>query len=259
MFTEGNIPWNKGLKTQAHTQEWKDTVSARLMGRTSWNKGLKMSKEYCEKISLARLGNKNALGMKHTEMTKKRISEKRKNHQGAWLRKKLPEKTKQKISNTNKRKIFNETYRKNLSDSATGRKLSEETKNKIRKARLTQIIPYKDTKPEKMMQIALALRKIKFEKHKAVFGQPDIFIRPNICIFIDGDFWHANPKHYKMNDVILGEKTAQQIWAKDNAVTHRLSEQGYFVMRLWESTILNNTDQCAEKIINVLKNQIEVK
>ena len=34
-------------------------------------------------------------------------------------------------------------------------------------------------------------------KHKGVLrAQPDIFIEPNICIFVDGDYWHCNPNDY---------------------------------------------------------------
>ena len=33
-------------------------------------------------------------------------------------------------------------------------------------------------------------------KHKPIRGQPDVFIHPNICVFVDGDRWHANPKPF---------------------------------------------------------------
>jgi group I intron endonuclease len=47
-------------------------------GQKAWNKGLKQSKEQREKNSLNKMGNKNMLGKKHSEKTKKRWSEKRK-------------------------------------------------------------------------------------------------------------------------------------------------------------------------------------
>lgn len=51
----------------------------------------------------------------------------------------------------------------------------------------------------------------------------DFFILPNICLFTDGDYWHGTrfPK--------------RQI--KDKIITSNLIEEGYMVIRLWESDI----------------------
>jgi len=115
----------------------------------------------------------------------------------------------------------------------------------------------KNTKPERMMQIALSLNGVKFEKHKAILGQPDIFIEPNICIFVDGDYPHANPKQYKASDRIYGKFAAEK-WARDSYVTHELSRLGYIIIRLWQSDITKNTQGCAEKIIKSIKQRVEV-
>ena len=123
-------------------------------------------------------------------------------------------------------------------------------------AQLNKIVPSKDTKPERMMQIALALNGIKFEKHKAISGRPDMFIEPNICVFVDGDFHHANPSKYKYDTIIwkkYGIVKASDIWAYDNTINHKLSLLGYFVIRLWTSDIKKNTQGCAEKIIHMIK------
>ena len=73
---------------------------------------------------------------------------------------------------------------------------TEETLQKIRDARAKQVLPVKDTKPEKDLQEILNEKGIEFEKHKSILGQPDIFIEPNTCIFVDGDYWHANPEQF---------------------------------------------------------------
>lgn len=139
----------------------------------------------------------------------------------------------------------------------TGRKnipLSETHKAKLKIARRKRVYPKKDSIPEQMMQLALTLKEIKFEKHKALIGQPDIFIEPNLCIFVDGDFWHANPSQYKADKYMFHGRYAKDIWARDIFVNHELTKQGYNVMRIWVSDIESNIDKCAENIIRLIQN-----
>ena len=133
--------------------------------------------------------------------------------------------------------------------------ITEESKAKIREARLHQVFPVKDTKPEKLIQNMLKVAKIKFQKHIPVRGQPDIFIEPNIAIFVDGDYWHANPKFYKANERIKypgGYKKPIDKWKKDKMITRYLKKNGYDVLRLWEYDINNYPEKCLRTIINAL-------
>src|SRR5574337_583262 len=80
----------------------------------------------------------------------------------------------------------------------TGVLHTEHTKEQMRKARSNQIFPKKDTKIEKMMQIALSLNGIKWTKQKLFendqfYHRVDLFIEPNICVECDGDYWHKKP------------------------------------------------------------------
>ena len=52
-----------------------------------------------------------------------------------WFGKKLSDETKQKISKANKGKHFNDESKQKLSNSLKGRKLSEETKQKMKEKR----------------------------------------------------------------------------------------------------------------------------
>lgn len=144
--------------------------------------------------------------------------------------------------------------RKKIAESNTGKILSNKTKEKIREARLLQIIPYKDTSIEVALQEALRKEHIEFETHKALFGQPDIFIKPKLCIFADGDYWHANPSKYIQDSVIFKKNgiIAKRVWDKDAKVTAVLEKNGYKVLRFWESDIKNNLTNC----INIIKNRI---
>jgi len=49
------------------------------LGRIPWNKNKKMPKEFCQKMRVINLGNKNRIGYRHTVESKKKISDKLKN------------------------------------------------------------------------------------------------------------------------------------------------------------------------------------
>lgn len=140
-----------------------------------------------------------------------------------------------------------------------GKSLSEAHKKLLYIARMNYTFPQKDSKPEKMMQLALSLKQISFKTHVSLDGQPDIFIEPNICIFVDGDYWHANPEIYNADDIIIGNTKASDIWARDIKVTHILTEKGYFVIRIWEHKILDDSSLVAENIISSIKNNNVMK
>jgi len=59
-------------------------------GRFVKGSGSSLSKEHKKKISEALRGNKNSLGFKHTEDSKKKMSESQKGRESYWKGKKLP-------------------------------------------------------------------------------------------------------------------------------------------------------------------------
>jgi very-short-patch-repair endonuclease len=118
---------------------------------------------------------------------------------------------------------INELYGDSIANQIR-KKMSEEAKI----MRRNKIIPFKDTKPEKLVQNALLALNIKFVKQKLFVlsegdsHQTDFFIEPNICIEVDGDYWHNLPKK-KMRDAYIDKC---------------LKEQGNKVVRIWEHEIL---------------------
>lgn len=68
-------------------------------------------------------------------------------------------------------------------------------------------------------------------------------------IFIDGDYWHCNPKKYKEDFYHKQIKmTAKQICDKDKDITKVLESQGYKVLRFWGVDLKNNSKKCLNKI-----------
>lgn len=125
-----------------------------------------------------------------------------------------------------------------------------ETKRKKRVARLKQIFPQKDTLLEKKVQKALKKEGVFFETHVPLIGQPDIFIPPNICIFIDGCWWH-NCLICHSNGGFHPERNI------DKKVTKQLRKENYIVIRLWEHEINNNLEECIDRINIVTPVEIE--
>ena len=159
-----------------------------------------------------------------------------------------------------KNPYYGKTHSEEIRRRMTGRKVSEETRKVIRRNRLSQVIPVKDTKIEKILQSMLKDNEIKYETHRMyvkrglrIHGQPDIFIKPNICIYADGDYWHANPKFYKPNNIIIGKIKAKDKWKTDKEITAKNEKQGYVVLRYWEYDILNSPKTCLREIIKIIK------
>lgn len=127
-----------------------------------------------------------------------------------------------------------------------GKHHTKKAKAIIKKKRLLQVIPTKDTSIEKKVQSFLTEKNIIFEKHKAITGQPDIFIQPNICIFTDGCYWHGCPKCNKIQTKFADRKY------RDKTITSTLSRNGYQVIRFWEHTINNDFDTVKDVITNAV-------
>lgn len=192
-------------------------------------------------------------------------------HKTGQIRKgrKLSLSHRQKISNWAKTVIRTDGWKRKIGDAHRGKKrhwksgkppnlgkkFSIETKEKIRLSRLKQIIPIKDTKPEIMIQIALNLEGIKFEKHKLLIGQPDIFIEPNLCIFIDGCYWHGCKECFP--DLIVNKRIFQTIFT-DFEIVQKLNELGYNVIRIKEHLIIDKKTNSIENIISLIKNTIRI-
>jgi G:T-mismatch repair DNA endonuclease (very short patch repair protein) len=214
--------------------ETKEKISKSLKGR-------EISVEHRKKLS------KSLKGKKKSVEHRTKISE-------VQTGRKQSEETVRKRTEKNKGQKRSDEFKKMLSD----RVWSDESRRKLRIARRYQVTPKIDTKPEKFLQKILKENRIEFQTHKAILGQPDIFIIPNFCIFVDGDRYHANPAKYNDDKIIWNEynrkgryvpaQTAKMIQDKDKRVTKKLEEKGYQVLRFWESELYASPEKCLKSI-----------
>ena len=233
-----------------HTEETKRKMSKSRKGKKT---GRKLSEEHKKKLTFK--------GRKHTKKSKKKISL-------AGVGRVVTEETRKRISLTEKGKIISEETRMKLI-----RTMSTPEFRKLRRVQRSRIkIPNKDTKPEKIVQAFCKSKKIKFQTSKWYDlgfqrAEVDLFIEPNICILVDGDWVHANPNLIKPDgtmryppDRVLHkayknrpEKTVLDKWVNDDMITKGLKKQNCKVHRFWEHDILNNPEIFRQEIIKIIK------
>lgn len=113
----------------------------------------------------------------------------------------------------------------------------------------------KDTSIEVLLRKALWRRGIRFRKNcKEILGTPDVSIKKyRLVVFCDGDFWHG--KEYR------GVKTHKKFWdekikrnrERDLEYTIRLRDDGWTVLRFWESDIHSDVEGCVDKVLEVIR------
>jgi G:T-mismatch repair DNA endonuclease (very short patch repair protein) len=143
------------------------------------------------------------------------------------------------LSKAHKGKPLSELHRQHVNEAhidgkwgVAGKHHKPEAIEKMRQKRLNRVFPFKDTSIERIMQQALVEEGIAFDKHVPLPGQPDFFIKPDLCIFCDGDYWHHYP---------TGKEN-------DPKITAELISKGYKVLRFWEHDIHNKLADCLEQI-----------
>ena len=142
--------------------------------------------------------------------------------------------------------------------------LEESTKDKIREKRQHQK-NVRESSHEKTLKKLLDDVGIGYQAHKGILrAQPDIFIEPNICIFIDGDYWHFNPNpHIIKNQKRVGYSSnyigpngivAKDKRESDKKITLKLTSANYIVKRYWESDIEKDPKKIFKEIMKLVKN-----
>ena len=120
-------------------------------------------------------------------------------------------------------------------------------------------IKSKDTSIEILLRKELWKRGYRYRKNaKDVFGKPDIVFKgKKLAVFADSEFWHGK---YLMEGKYI-PKTNTEYWVRkitrnierDKEVDNLLKEEGWTVLRFWESDIKKSTEKCTDIIEDTLK------
>lgn len=134
-----------------------------------------------------------------------------------------------------------------------------ETTHKIMSA-----IRSKDTKPELALRRALWRRGLRYRvAMKSLPGKPDIvFTKAKIAVFCDGDYWHGHNWALRgipsLEDELAGyseywQKKIHRNIERDKENTMILENDGWIVLRFWESEIKKDLDMCVDNIVDCYK------
>jgi len=188
------------------------------------------------------LGNKHPMyGKKHSEKSKKQMSDSRNNYLNTGGITPIKGKTHSDETKTKMKLCKKEFYKNGGINHFKGKHHSEESNEKNRVSQYNRSVTndrFKNTKPERFMQSVLSVNGVKYETHKKLYGRPDIFIEPNICIFIDGCYWHGCNKY--MSESQQNQKTPLKKKIIDRRVNKELKYNGYEIIRIWEHEINYN-------------------
>lgn len=112
----------------------------------------------------------------------------------------------------------------------------------------------KDTSIEITFRKALWHKGIRYRKNcKDILGTPDIAIKKyHLLVFCDGDFWHGKEYHGVKNHKRFWDEKIKRNRERDLEYTIRLRDEGWTVIRFWESDIKNDIDACVKVIIEAI-------
>jgi G:T-mismatch repair DNA endonuclease (very short patch repair protein) len=244
------------------SEEHKRNISISKMGKIPWNKGLTKDIDIrLHKMSLKKLGVKRNKCFSYASENK--ICGDKNPAKRLEVREKLRQRAKERVTHNifighlkggaktasiRIGKTYEEIYgiekanaikcklslcQSGINGGFYGKKHSENTKNILRIKSYNRKQKYYDTKPELILQNILVDNSIIFQKNVKLYGAPDIFVQPNICIFVDGEYWHNYP-HLRDRDL---------------QVNKILKNKGYVVLRFWAKDICSNREHIAVSIL----------
>jgi len=114
----------------------------------------------------------------------------------------------------------------------------------------------RDTSAELLLRKALWHRGLRYRLHvRNLPGKPDIvFPRDRIVVFVDADFWHG--RDWEKRKAKLERGANRDYWVakmeynieRDKRNTLELQNQGWAVIRLWETDIKNDLEGAVKEV-----------
>ncbi|MBF6254048.1 very short patch repair endonuclease [Nocardia farcinica] len=132
-------------------------------------------------------------------------------------------------------------------------------------SRIMAAVRNRDTKPEVALRRALWQRRLRFRVRTKLIGKPDIvFPGSHVAVFVDGDFWHGNAwrvrglssfdaQFERMNNPEFWKAKLETNMARDATVNSKLTEDGWFVYRVFESRLATDIDGVADEIEQLVR------
>lgn len=151
----------------------------------------------------------------------------------------------------------------------TNKKWSKKIEKKYKNGEFSKAPKNKIFKVTSTNELSLANELQEHIKTELLFGENQLRIFDgnlnyyyDICdlsskkiIEYNGDYWHANPRKYKANEIVRDGKTASELWEKDILKKELALKLGYKIFTIWEDEYVKNKDLCIKKCLAFLKNE----
>ena len=116
------------------------------------------------------------------------------------------------------------------------------------------------TIPELLLRRALWRSGYRYRKNvPEILGNPDlVFIGPRVVVFCDGDFWHGKSWQSRREKLVIGHNPNYWVakiehnMKRDKQTSRQLEEEGWRVIRVWESDIKRDLDNVVKRITQTL-------
>lgn len=133
-------------------------------------------------------------------------------------------------------------------------------KQPINRSENMRRIKSKDTTIEMLLRKELWKRGLRYRKNvKDIYGKPDIVFKgKKLAVFADSEFWHGKQllegKYIPKTNTEFWVKKITRTIERDKDVNSKLKDEGWTVLRFWESDIRKNLLECADSVEQALKN-----
>ena len=125
---------------------------------------------------------------------------------------------------------------------------------KEKRSEVMSRIKSRGTGPEREMAKILRRGGMRYRSQPRLRGSPDFIVGGRLLLFCDGSFWHG--RHWPKLREKLARGNNPEYWLRhiegnrrrDRRVNRALREEGYEVIRLWDTDIRKRPERCARLI-----------
>lgn len=130
----------------------------------------------------------------------------------------------------------------------------------VRTSQRMRRVRSRDTGLERVMEKILDRLSVDYEKQPRILGHPDFRIKGRrILIFCDSSFWHGRRRAdvsgeaFRKNIEFWSQKLAATK-RRDRIITRKLSDDGWTVLRFWDTEVFQGAKRVRTKLKEALNN-----
>lgn len=131
-------------------------------------------------------------------------------------------------------------------------------RSRVTTSRIMASVGNRDSVAECALRRRLWANGLRYRLRSSLYGRPDIvFPQQRVVVFVDGDLWHGNSWRLRGLPDLASQFPTNTAWwvakitrniERDAEVTRNLQEQGWTVLRFWESDLLRCPNAAARQI-----------